>query len=68
MGASASSAKPGAVTNIVLSDGVVKEVDQQTGMVTLQHGELKDVGMPAMTMAYKAKDAAMVKQAKESEK
>ena len=34
----------------------------------IEHGELKDVGMPAMTMAYKTKDAAMIKQAKEGEK
>jgi Cu/Ag efflux protein CusF len=43
-------------------------VDPSTGMVTLQHGELKNIGMSAMTMAYKAKDAAMVKQAKAGEK
>lgn len=51
-----------------LADGVVQKVDRQTGMVTIEHGELKNVGMPAMTMAYKAKDSAMVAQAKEGEK
>lgn len=67
-GANASSAKPATATDSTLADGVIKKVDRQTGMVSLEHGELKDVGMPAMTMAYKAKDAAMVKQAKEGEK
>ena len=58
----------GAPNNTALTDAVVKKVDPSTGMVTLQHGELKNIGMSAMTMAYKAKDASMVKQAKEGEK
>jgi Cu(I)/Ag(I) efflux system protein CusF len=58
----------GAPNSTALTDAVVRKVDPSTGMVTLQHGELKNIGMPAMTMAYKAKDAAMVQQAKEGEK
>jgi Cu(I)/Ag(I) efflux system protein CusF len=54
--------------NAALTDAVVKKVDPSSGMVTLQHGALKNIGMSAMTMAYKAKDATMVKQAKEGEK
>ncbi|MER1969168.1 copper-binding protein [Castellaniella sp. GW247-6E4] len=51
-----------------LAEGTVRKVDQQTGMVTLEHGELKNVGMPPMTMAYKTKDAATLQQAKEGGK
>lgn len=58
----------GAPNNVALTDAVVKKVDRSTGMVTLQHGELKNIGMSAMTMAYKAKDASMVKQASEGER
>ena len=58
----------GVPNNAALTDAVVKKVDPSTGMVTLQHGELKNIGMSAMTMAYKARDASMVKQAKEGEK
>ncbi|MBN3726551.1 copper-binding protein [Burkholderia sp. Ac-20379] len=58
----------GAPNDAVLTDAVVRKVNASTGMVTLQHGELKNIGMSPMTMAYKAKDAAMVKQAKEGEK
>jgi Cu(I)/Ag(I) efflux system protein CusF len=47
--------------NAALTDAVVRKVDPSTG-------ELKNIGMSAMTMAYKAKDASMVKQAKEGEK
>ncbi|MFM0738017.1 copper-binding protein [Paraburkholderia xenovorans] len=57
-----------APNNAALTDAVVKKVDPATGMVTLQHGELKNIGMPAMTMAYKAKDTSIVNQAKAGEK
>jgi Cu(I)/Ag(I) efflux system protein CusF len=57
-----------APNNAALTDAVVKKVDPSTGMVTLQHGDLKNIGMSAMTMAYKAKDASMVQRAKEGEK
>ncbi|GAB3627624.1 RND transporter MFP subunit [Pandoraea terrae] len=57
-----------ASSNAALTDAVVKKVDAATGMVTLKHGALENVGMPAMTMAFKAKDAAMVKQAHEGDK
>ncbi|WP_168794080.1 copper-binding protein [Paraburkholderia aromaticivorans] len=58
----------GTPNQAALTDAVIRKVDRSTGMVTLQHGELKNIGMSSMTMAYKAKDAAMVKQAKEGEK
>ncbi|MFM0292176.1 MULTISPECIES: copper-binding protein [Paraburkholderia] len=51
-----------------LTDAEVKKVDPATGMVTLKHGALTNVGMPAMTMALKAKDAAMVKRIHEGDK
>lgn len=68
MGMNMGSTKSAAPTDTALADGVIQKVDRQAGMVTLQHGELKNVGMPPMTMAYKAKDAAMVNRAKEGEK
>ncbi|RKF35713.1 copper-binding protein [Paraburkholderia fungorum] len=58
----------GKSADTTLTDAVVRKVDPSTGMVTLQHGDLKNIGMSAMTMAYKAKDASMVKRAKEGEK
>ncbi|BFG78160.1 copper-binding protein [Paraburkholderia terrae] len=51
-----------------LTDAEVKKVDPETGMVTLKHGALENVGMPPMTMAFKAKDPAMVKQVHEGDK
>ena len=51
-----------------LTDAEVRKVDPETGMVTLKHGALENVGMPPMTMAFKAKDVAMVKQVHEGDK
>jgi Cu/Ag efflux protein CusF len=39
-----------------------------TGMITLKHGAFANLGMAPMTMAYKAKDAAMVRQAHAGDK
>ena len=51
-----------------LTDAEIKKVDAATGMLTLKHGALENIGMGPMTMAYKAKDAAMVKQVHEGDK
>lgn len=68
MSMNANPATPSTTTDTALANGTIKKVDRQTEMLTIEHGELKDVGMPAMTMAYKAKDAAMVTGVKEGEK
>lgn len=65
------SAKPSATkttSNNALTDAEVKKVDAATGMVTIKHGALENVGMPPMTMAFKAKDADMVKRVHEGDK
>ncbi|KUY59433.1 copper-binding protein [Burkholderia sp. RF2-non_BP3] len=49
-----------AESNAVLTDAEVKKIDLASGKITLKHGALENVGMPAMTMAFKAKDAAML--------
>jgi Cu/Ag efflux protein CusF len=57
----AQSAQPAVNANVdlALGEGLVKKMDRAKGTVTLQHGALPN-GMPAMTMAYKVKDAAML--------
>ena len=57
---SASTAQP-------MADGVVKKVDKAAGKVTISHGPLPD-GMPAMTMAFKVKQAAWLDQLKAGQK
>jgi Cu(I)/Ag(I) efflux system periplasmic protein CusF len=37
----------------------VRKVDKESGKVTLKHGEIKSLDMPAMTMVFRVKDAAL---------
>ncbi|KDB09641.1 Copper binding periplasmic protein CusF [Burkholderia sp. lig30] len=62
------SASTSTSSNAMLADAEVKKVDAASGMVTLKHGALENVGMPPMTMAFKARDAAMVKRIHEGDK
>lgn len=50
-----------------LVDGLVKKIDKSTARVTLSHGPLPD-GMPAMTMAYRVKEAAWLDKMKVGQK
>ncbi|MGE5470425.1 MAG: copper-binding protein [Bacteroidota bacterium] len=52
---------------VPLSDGVVKKVDKAAGKLTVTHGPLPN-GMPAMTMAFRVKDAAWLDSVKEGQK
>ena len=45
--------------------GTVKKVDAKAKKVTLIHEELKSLQMPAMTMVFRVKDAAMLDKLKE---
>jgi len=49
-----------AESGTALTDAEVKKVDAASGKITLKHGALENVDMPSMTMAFKAKDAAML--------
>ena len=50
------------------STGEVKKVDKPSGKVTIKHGPLANLGMPAMTMVFRVKDPAMLDQMKEGDK
>ncbi len=49
-------------------DGLVKKVDKSAGKVTLSHGPLPNLGMPAMTMVFRVKDAVWLDQMKVGDK
>jgi len=51
-----------------MSTGEVKKVDKSSGKVTIKHGPLDNLGMPAMTMVFRVKDPAMLDQMKEGDK
>lgn len=50
-----------------LSEGLIKKVDKAGGKLTLSHGPLPN-GMPAMTMAFRVKEAAWLDKFKEGQK
>ncbi len=60
-------AKQAEAAKLPLADGVVKKVDKAGGKLTISHDALPN-GMPAMTMAFKVKDAAWIEQVKEGQK
>ena len=49
-------------------EAVVKKVDKSAGKATLSHGPLPNLGMPAMTMVFRVKDAAMLDKVKTGDK
>jgi len=52
----------------VLTEGVVKKVDKTVGKITIQHGEIRNLGMMPMTMMFRVKDPAMLEQVQAGQK
>lgn len=51
-----------------LSEAEVRKVDKDAAKITLKHGEIKNLDMPAMTMVFQVKDKAMLDQVKAGDK
>jgi Cu(I)/Ag(I) efflux system protein CusF len=54
---------PGAAaadSGAMLSEGVIRKVDRAQGKLTIRHGPLENLGMPAMTMVFRATDPALL--------
>ncbi|WP_314959194.1 copper-binding protein [Bradyrhizobium cosmicum] len=50
-------------------NGEVKKIDESAGKITLKHGPAKSLGMEdPMTMVYRVKDPALLKQVKVGDK
>ncbi len=45
----------------------IRKIDAQAGKVTLKHGPIENLGMPAMTMAFPVKDRASLSRFKEGD-
>ena len=43
-----------------IAEGVVRKVNQEAGKLTLQHGDIRHLGMPAMTMAFPVKTPGLL--------
>ncbi len=48
--------------------GEIKKVDKAAGKVTVTHGPLTNLGMPAMTMVFRVKDSTWLDQMKDGDK
>ena len=51
-----------------MADGEVRKIDKETKKITLKHGVIKSMDMPAMTMVFQVKDAAMLDNLKAGDK
>ena len=48
------------VSQVETSEAEVRKVDLGAGKITLRHGEIKNLGMPPMTMVFQVKDKAFL--------
>jgi Cu/Ag efflux protein CusF len=50
------------------NEGEVRKVDKDAKKITIRHGPLEKLEMPAMTMVFQVKDPAMLDQVKAGDK
>ena len=53
-------APPPAAESTVMSEGVVRKVDAASGKITLKHGPIVNLDMPAMTMVFRVQPPALL--------
>jgi Cu(I)/Ag(I) efflux system periplasmic protein CusF len=51
-----------------LADGEIRRVDKEAKKLTIKHGPIPNLDMPAMTMVFQVKDPAMLDQVKAGDK
>src|SRR5688572_28652520 len=51
-----------------LAEGEVRKVDKDAKKITIKHGPIQNLDMPAMTMVFQAKDPAMLDGVKTGDK
>ena len=57
-----------ASTATARAEGTIRKVDKAAAKLTIAHGPLDGLGMPAMTMAFRVKDVAMLDAVKTGDK
>jgi Cu/Ag efflux protein CusF len=50
------------------TDGEIRKVDKDAGKLTIKHGAIKNLDMPAMTMVFQAKDKSLLANVKAGDK
>lgn len=68
LGLPAFAQQPSADRAASLSDGEIRKVDKQAKKITIKHGPLANLDMPAMTMVFQVKDPALLDQVKAGDK
>lgn len=51
-----------------MTEGEIRKVDKDTGKLTIKHGEIENLSMPAMTMVFQVKEKAMLDKVKTGDK
>jgi Cu/Ag efflux protein CusF len=51
-----------------LADGEIRKVDKDAKKITIRHGPIMNLDMPAMTMVFQVKDASILDQVKTGDK
>jgi Cu(I)/Ag(I) efflux system protein CusF len=57
-------APAGETAQTSMTEGEIKRINKETGKLTIKHGPIVNLNMPAMTMVFRAADAAMLDQVK----
>lgn len=57
-----------AQADTTMTDGEVRKIDKDNRKITLRHGEIRNLDMPAMTMVYQVKDRALLERVKQGDK
>lgn len=51
-----------------MTEGEIKKVDKDNKKLTIKHGEIRNLDMPAMTMVFQVKDATLLDKVKAGDK
>ena len=61
-------AMPSPAQQTEYSEGEVRRIDKGANKITLRHGPIKNLDMPAMTMVFQVKDPALLDKVKVGDK
>lgn len=51
-----------------MASGEIRKVDKDAGKLTIKHGDIKSLDMPAMTMVFQVRDPALLDKVKAGDK
>jgi Cu(I)/Ag(I) efflux system periplasmic protein CusF len=57
-----------AAPSAALTEGEIRRVDKETKKITIKHGPINNLDMPAMTMVFQATDPALLDKVKAGDK